>query len=348
MRLGILGGGQLGMFLAKAARRLGIASHIFCPSDDSPAFLVADQVTQANYTDEKALLSFAKDVDLITYEFENIPAKALSLLKVTPHEEALYIAQNRLREKRLMERLAIPVAPYRAVETKQALEEAFHALEKGILKTCELGYDGKGQKLIASTEDFPERIEAPSVFEAFVPFRTEISTLIARKKNGETALFPIAENRHEKGILVESKVPAGVSDALQHQAKEYALRIAEALDLVGLLAVEFFLVEDSLLVNEIAPRPHNSGHWTLDGCATDQFEQQVRALFDLPFGKTDILAPTTMVNLIGQDVEDLAPYFSDPKAKIHLYGKKEVKPGRKMGHVNLVHFSSLTVSSSSR
>jgi 5-(carboxyamino)imidazole ribonucleotide synthase len=342
--IGILGGGQLGRMLSLAASRLGFKTHIYCPDKDSPAFEVTPHRTIAAYDDHASLAAFAAVVDVITYEFENVPAgtaETLAPLKpLRPGANALAVSQDRLAEKSFIANLGIPVAPHRAIHGLHDLEPALAALgSAGVLKTTRLGYDGKGQRRIGSlaeaTSAFVDLAPHPLVLEAFVPFVREISVVIARGLDGDTVAFDPAENAHRDGILATSTVPANISPATAKQAQDFATRIAIALDYVGVLGVEFFvLAEGSLIVNEIAPRVHNSGHWTEAVCVTDQFEQHIRAIAGWPLGDPTRLADVVMENLIGGLTGILARL--GPGIRPQVYGKAESRLGRKMGHLNRI------------
>jgi 5-(carboxyamino)imidazole ribonucleotide synthase len=343
--IGILGGGQLGRMLSLAASRLGFRTHIYCPERDSPAFEVTPHKTIAAYDDHAALGKFAALVDVITYEFENVPAgtaETLAALKpLHPGANALAISQDRLAEKTFIGGLGIPVAPHRAIRDAADLAPALAALGgTGILKTTRLGYDGKGQRRVASLDDalaaFADLRPHPLVLEAMVPFEREISVVVARSQDGATAAFDPAENVHRDGILATSTLPAAISDATAQMAREHAGAIVAALDYVGILGVEFFVLADgSLVVNEIAPRVHNSGHWTEAVCITDQFEQHIRAVAGWPLGDPTRLADVVMENLIGDRIGAI-PAGLGPGIRPHAYGKVESRPGRKMGHLNRV------------
>jgi len=342
--IGILGGGQLGRMLSLAAARLGMRTHIYCPDADSPAFEVTPHKAVAAYDDETALAAFAGAVDVVTYEFENVPvetARLLAALKpLRPGPLALEVAQDRLREKRFISDHHVPVAPYRPVESLADLQSALRELgTPAVLKTTRLGYDGKGQRIISSLDEAGAAYETlapkPLVLEAFIPFEKEISVVIARGLAGEVCAFEPAENVHRHHILHTSTVPANISADLRIAAAEAATAIVRALDYVGVLGVEFFVTGDDLLVNEIAPRVHNSGHWTEAVCITDQFEQHIRAIIGWPLGDPRRLADVVMENLIGDDVAAL-PGRLIPGNQPHLYGKREARPGRKMGHINRV------------
>ncbi|HWU16234.1 MAG TPA: 5-(carboxyamino)imidazole ribonucleotide synthase [Devosia sp.] len=345
--IGILGGGQLGRMLALAASKLGMRTHIYCPDANSPAFEVTPHKTVAAYDDEAALAAFADAVDVITYEFENVPAATAEFLAarkpLRPGARALAISQDRLAEKSFLASKNIPVAPHRAVTTLADLDAAIEALGlPAVLKTTRLGYDGKGQRVIRERSEAAEVFAAlepkPLVLEAFVPFEKEISVVVARNLSGEVRSFDAAENVHRHHILFTSTVPADIPPGLEKHAAMLAKVIVVALDYVGVLGVEFFVVpgeRPTLMVNEIAPRVHNSGHWTEAVCLTDQFEQHIRAILGWPLGDPARLADVVMENLVGDEVA-IVPGGIDGNTQPHLYGKTEVRPGRKMGHVNRI------------
>lgn len=343
--IGILGGGQLGRMLALAAARLGFKTHIYCPDRQSPAFEVTPHKTIAAYDDHAALRAFAEMVDVVTYEFENVPAGTAEFLAglkpLRPGAKALSISQDRLAEKRFIGDLGIPVAPYRPIREIADLAPALAALGgSAILKTTRLGYDGKGQRNVNSLADataaFADLAPHPLVLEAFVPFVREISVVIARGLDGATAAFDPAENVHRDGILFTSTVPAQISGETAAEAIRHAAAIAGALDYAGVLGVEFFVLADgNLVVNEIAPRVHNSGHWTEAVCVTDQFEQHIRAIAGWPLGDPRRLADVVMENLIGDEIAAIPAGLGDG-VRPHAYGKAESRPGRKMGHLNRV------------
>ncbi len=346
--IGIIGGGQLGKMAAIAASHMGYKTHIYSPVAKCPAAQVASRLTVADYDDADALAAFAKTCDVITFEFENIPATSVARLTehaaVYPHAEVLEVSQNRLREKAFInERAGVPTAAYIPIRSLDELTRGLEKLGTGkaILKTTQFGYDGKGQWVI-DTESvvaamYQETAGVELILEDFIPFQTEISVIIARNGHGETAAFPPAENTHKGGILRVSKSPASLDSSILNKATQHAEHIIEALDMRGLLAIEFFVTEaGDLLVNEIAPRPHNSGHWTMDGCITCQFEQFIRAVCGLPLGSVEALAEVEMINLIGEDVEHWERYLENPLAKLYNYGKGDIREGRKMGHVNLL------------
>jgi 5-(carboxyamino)imidazole ribonucleotide synthase len=346
MTVGILGGGQLGRMLALAAAELGLKCHIYCPEAGSPAFVVAAAHTCAAYDDEAALAAFATAVDMVTLEFENIPLATLDFLArrvtVAPGTKSLAVAQDRLSEKDLMGALGIAVPAYAAVSSQQDIYSALAKTGRpAILKTRRLGYDGKGQAAIRPGDDLVTAWraigEAPAILEALVPFEREISVVLARAADGTMRAWDISENRHVNGILATTTVPANVTPELAAHAVGIAERIAIALGHVGVLAVEMFVLPgETLLVNEIAPRVHNSGHWTQDGCLTSQFEQHIRAIAGWPLGDSERHSDVTMENLIGGDAGRWAEILAEPGARLHLYGKAEARPGRKMGHVNRV------------
>jgi len=350
--IGILGGGQLGRMTALAAARLGYRCHIFAPEADSPAALVAAAHTRADFDDHAALRGFAAACDVVTYEFENVPEEAVlacaDATPVRPGANAIHFAQHRLREKDFFRRHGIGTAEYQPVTSDAELAAA--TLFPGILKTCRDGYDGKGQArvgdraaLVAAWASLGRR---PCILEATVDFACEVSAIVARGLDGAARCFPIGINAHRDGILRTTTVPADLAPAIVAQAEAAGLALARALDLVGLVALELFVTRDGrVLANEMAPRPHNSGHWTMDACATSQFEQFVRAICGLPLGPVDVLTPSRMENLIGDDVARWPALLSDPAARLHLYGKAEARPGRKMGHVNFLRAPSPGTSS---
>lgn len=345
--IGVMGGGQLGRMFAIAARRMGYRVHIFTPEPDSPAGQFSDRTTTARYEDEDAVTQFAQQIDLLTFEFENIPIATVEWCaryrEVRPAGSVLHIAQNRLREKEFLSGAGIPVARFRRVTSVADLRDAVEKVgAPAILKTAAFGYDGKGQQLITAESDLDEiwsaRGDAESVLEAAVDFEKEISVIVARDHKGNMQTFPVSENLHREHILDVTVVPAGISDYVAASAADLARSIAEQIDLVGLLAVEMFLTKDgALVVNELAPRPHNSGHWSIEGCVTSQFEQQLRAVCGLPLGATEVLRPTAMANLLGDTWRNGDPDWSAalavPNVHLHLYGKREPRPRRKMGHV---------------
>ena len=340
--IGILGGGQLGRMLAVAASRLGLKAHIFEPSANPPAGQVADQVTTASYEDEAALHRFAQSVDVITYEFENIPTSALDILEqirpIHPGRLALAISQDRLSEKEFLTGLGLKVAPYANVTSAAEAGAAAQSIgTPSILKTRRMGYDGKGQVRLKNVSDMEQAWQAmqgaPSVLEGFINFSHEVSVIAARTSDGQVACYDPGENVHREGILHSTTVPTSLSAAQRMDAVLLAGQILNALDYVGVMGVELFVTADGLIVNEIAPRVHNSGHWTQNGCDICQFEQHIRAVAGWPLGDGSRHSDMRMENLIGADM-DRVPELRKTNAALHLYGKSEVKPGRKMGHVN--------------
>ena len=343
--IGILGGGQLGRMLSVAASRLGFKTHIFEPGAIPPAAHVADRVTTANYDDAEALNAFAQSVDVITYEFENIPTSALDILEnirpIHPNREALRVSQDRITEKDFLANLGLTPAPYAAVDTLADLEHAVTEIGlPAILKTRRFGYDGKGQARINTAADLGQAIAdmagQPAVLEGFVNFTHEISVIGARSENGDVSCFDPGENIHRGGILHTTTVPARLSKAQRMDAVLMAGRILNALDYVGVMGLELFVTPKGLIVNEIAPRVHNSGHWTQNGCAVDQFEQHIRAVAGWPLGDGSRHSDVVMENLIGADMDRVPDLAKDPSVSLHLYGKAEVKAGRKMGHFNKI------------
>lgn len=347
--IGILGGGQLGRMLALAAARLGLKTHIFSPDPDSPAFDVVQKATCAEYADVGALELFASDVDVITYEFENIPASAAMILAarraVLPDPKVLETTQDRLAEKDFVQSLGIDTARYADVAAAQDLKAAAARLGlPAVLKTRRFGYDGKGQAMMRAGDNadavWNDLQTNSAILEAFVPFEREISVIAARSADGEVVCYDVTENEHRDHILKISHAPASISDALAAQAREIATRIASELNYVGVLAVEMFVVPQTngaaLLVNEIAPRVHNSGHWTLDGASVSQFEQHIRAVAGWKLAHPVRHGDVTMTNLIGNDINDYAQWLAKPGATVHLYGKGAPRTGRKMGHVTEV------------
>jgi 5-(carboxyamino)imidazole ribonucleotide synthase len=341
--IGILGGGQLGRMLAMAAARLGYHCHIFAPEADPPAAEVAQRFTRADYTDAAAMAAFATACSVVTYEFENIPlapvAAVAGLVPVRPGVDALRITQDRIFEKDFCNSRDIPTAPWRKVGSVADLEAAIDALGLPlVLKTCRMGYDGKGQVKLTKREDAAAAFAALKsdhlIAEGFVAFRRELSVVLARGLDGSIASWGPVENIHRDHILWRTHAPAAFAPALAAEAERIAASLAEGLGYVGVLAVELFDCGDRILVNEMAPRVHNSGHWTMDGAVTSQFEQHIRAICGLPLGSSESLYDTVMENLIGEEINDWPRLLAEPAAKLHLYGKAEARPGRKMGHVN--------------
>jgi 5-(carboxyamino)imidazole ribonucleotide synthase len=343
--IGIIGGGQLGRMLGVAAARLGYKCRVLDPHEEPPAAQVSAGFVRAAYDDLEALREFERGVDVATYEFENLPVEPLKALgdKLRPGTRSLAIAQDRATEKEFIEQCGARVAPWRAVssldEVRSAVAEVGRPL---VLKTRRYGYDGKGQAWIRSADQVEEAWKAigeePAVAEAGVDFIAEFSVIVARWADGRHTFWDSPENEHGQGILRRSTVPCGDSIALQvEEAREAALAIAQALGHVGVLTVEFFASADGPMVNEIAPRVHNSGHWTIEGAVTSQFEQHIRAICDLPPGSTDLVGKgSVMDNLIGDDVNRWPELVAEPALHVHIYGKGEARPGRKMGHVTRV------------
>jgi 5-(carboxyamino)imidazole ribonucleotide synthase len=341
--IGILGGGQLGRMLSLAASQVGLKTHIFSDETDAPAFQVCAAKTSAKYDDKAALTAFAKTCDAITFEFENVPANTVdiiaSIAPANPASSALRITQDRIEEKNFVTSLGIATPPYRAVSSTKDAREAFAAIggARAVLKTRRFGYDGKGQAMIASVDEAATAFESfksvPTILEGFVDFAFEASVVAARAQSGTFAAYDPPENTHGDHILRRSTVPGRVSLATADQAKAVARKIADALGYVGVFAVEFFVGRDGkLLVNEIAPRVHNSGHWTIDACAVSQFEQHIRAVAGWPLGDPARHSDAVMDNIIGEDAANWAA-LAARGGGLHLYGKSEIRKGRKMGHI---------------
>ena len=346
--IGIVGGGQLGRMMAMAAARLGYRSHVFTDQADSAAAQVTNRVTVAAYDDLDAMLGFAKAVDVVTIEFENLPVEGLRRIAdqtpVHPSPTALAICQDRLAEKRFLEGLNVPIAPFAEINSLHDLEDAIRSIgAPSVLKTRRMGYDGKGQAKIEEGADldalFNELQGRQSVLEGFVSFRRELSVVVARTEDGQKASYVPVENQHDNHILAKTLAPAPIGAKDAKRAQALALRIADGLDLVGLLAVEMFQTETGdILVNELAPRPHNSGHWTLDACFVSQFEQVVRAITGLPLGSPERFADAEMDNLLGHAADSWLALIQQPDARLHLYGKTPIRAGRKHGHLTKLRF----------
>ena len=344
--IGVLGGGQLGRMLAQAAKRLGYRIHVYEPAAKCPAGAVADKEVNAPYEDLAALTAFAKGCDVVTYEFENVPAAPLQAIEAVtllrPHWRVLETAQNRSREKRWLRDHRLPHARFAEVAAGGDLAAGIRAVGLPcVVKTADFGYDGKGQLKVMADADLPAAVQRfagqPVVIEQFIDFGCEVSAVVARGADGAVSVFPVTENIHRNHILDFSIVPARIAPAVSAAAEKLARRIAEKIDLVGVMGVEFFVTKSGeVLVNELAPRTHNSGHWTIDACATSQFEQQVRAICGLPLGDTALLSPVVMVNILGDAWKNGEPKWAGLTAhanlRLHLYGKAEARPGRKMGH----------------
>lgn len=349
--IGIFGGGQLGRLLAIAAAKLGLRTAVYAPEEDSPAFQVASQRFVAPYQDEDAVAAFAKVSDVITFEFENVPAKALEIAAqrapVRPGVRAAAVAQDRIAEKNFLLGLGLPVAPQAVIESPRDMPEALAFLEAaggGILKRSREGYDGKGQRRVASASELDAAygdFAAPCVLEGVLDFSMEISVIGVRSLAGEVFCYDCPENAHETGILRRSTVPARCAEAHQSLAKNMAAQIANALDYCGVFGVEFFVMPgsspNSVIVNEIAPRVHNSGHWTLDACAINQFENHIRAIAGWPIGSVARHSDAVMTNLLGEDVLSWRNLLTnDPSLSLYLYGKADLRKGRKLGHVTRI------------
>ena len=348
--IGILGGGQLGRMLAQAAAELGMKCHIFCPDEASPAFDIAAAFTVADYDDEAALGTFAAAVDVVTYEFENVSAKAAEVVSrhcpLHPNARALEVSQDRLLEKQFILELGIETAPYAAAGSPEELQAAIAGIgTPAILKTRRFGYDGKGQVRLDGPGDAESAwtaiAGAPAIVEGFVDFEREISVIAARAPDGTVRAYEPGENVHKNHILDVTTVPCGLDDSVTDEALAIATKILNGLDYVGVIGIELFVERGdsglALRVNEIAPRVHNSGHWTMDACVTGQFEQHIRAICGWPLGDAERLCGAQMKNLIGDDVDAWLDHAASPYVKVHIYGKAETRAGRKMGHVTRLH-----------
>ncbi|WP_134700925.1 5-(carboxyamino)imidazole ribonucleotide synthase [Ammoniphilus sp. YIM 78166] len=348
--IGVLGGGQLGRMMALAGRNMGYRFVTLDPTPDSPCGQVADRQIIAAFSDLQGASEFARSCDVVTYEFENVDAQVAAELETTSFvpqgSELLKITQNRIREKTTLHSFGIPVAPFEVITSEQELQEAVGKLGLPcVMKTATGGYDGKGQWVIRFMDQIPaafadlNRTGAELIVEQFISFQKELSVIAARSTTGEVKAFPVAENIHIDNILHQTIVPARVSQDQAQKAEEIALRIASSLNVVGLIAVEMFLADDGqIIVNELAPRPHNSGHFTMEACVTSQFEQHIRAICGLPLGEVQMLSPVVMVNILGEHVEPVLERIQHlpTTAKLHLYGKKDSKIKRKMGHINFL------------
>lgn len=343
--IGIVGGGQLGRMLARAASRMGYKTHIYTPDRDSPASHVATITSIGAYQDGTALRAFGQAVDVVTFEFENVPAETLTMLEslvaVRPRPEVLFTTRHRIREKEFIRALGIPTAAFAPVRSEAELRDALASIgTPAVLKTTELGYDGKGQVMLRDAAQAMPAWESlgktECIWEGFVEFSAEASMIVARSTHGEARCYPLVQNIHKDHILHKTIAPAPFIDLHQPQAVRIAKTLAEALDVVGLLAVELFVTENGLVVNELAPRPHNSGHWTMEGAPTSQFEQHIRAICGWALGDTTARGTCEMLNLLGDDWKLWETYARQPEAHVHLYGKTESRPGRKMGHVTFI------------
>ena len=348
--IGVFGSGQLGRMFAVEARKMGYRTHTFSPASDTPTGQVSDFETVAEYTDLDAVKKFAQSVDVVTFEFENVPSKtveaAAEFVEVYPRGEILHMTQNRLREKNFLADKGFPVAPFRHIKVIDDLHKAVDEIGvPSVLKTAGFGYDGKGQSKIKAVGEIETAFEDlrgnEAVLEAFIEFEKEVSVVCARDAKGNFAHFGVIENEHSNHILDISFAPAIVGEKTFRESVEIARSVAETLDYVGTLCVEFFLTKDEkLIINELAPRPHNSGHLTFDACITSQFEQQLRAVCGLPLGSTEFMKPSAMANLLGDLWQTGEPNWQNalqfPELKLHLYGKSEARIGRKMGHLTIL------------
>lgn len=345
--IGILGGGQLGRMMAIAAKQMGYRIAVLDPAEDCPCAQVADTAIVAEYDDPEAARKMTECADVVTYEFENVDVKTADYLQEHSYLpqgwHLLEITKDRLNEKAAIKAAGLPVVPYLPVRNEEELKTAMAEIGfPSVLKTTEGGYDGKGQYVLKSEDDLKEALpyigHVPFELEKWLPFEKEISVIVVRSTTGETSVFPVAENIHRHNILHHTVVPARIPDTLREEATRHALRLAEALHLVGTLAVEMFVGKDGkVYVNETAPRPHNSGHFSINACETSQFEQHIRAVCGLPLGRPDLLKPVIMVNILGEHVQqvlDKISLLSD--AHLHLYGKDEARDGRKMGHLTIL------------
>lgn len=346
--IGILGGGQLGRMLAIAAAQLGFKTHIYCPEVGCPAEHVSDSITHAKYDDETALRQFTQSVDVVTYEFENIPVKTVKFISngvsVFPDSKVLEISQDRLHEKNFLNNLGIATAPFKGVSSEQEAAEALKKISyPAVLKTRRFGYDGKGQAIVKSAYELGSAWKTLNndqiIVEGFIDFDMEISVIAARGQDGEIKCFVPAENQHKNHILDISVAPARIDDDIKDKAIDIATNVIKNIDYVGVLTIEFFLSnrEPVLRVNEIAPRVHNSGHWTIEACPSSQFEQHIRAICGLPLGGVEFNGIAEMTNLIGEDILKYTDLLKDPTANVHHYGKEIIKSGRKMGHVTRIY-----------
>jgi len=344
LTIGVIGGGQLGRMTCFYAHKMGFRTVVFTDQTNSPASFVTNEVIIADYSDEKALKNFAAKVDIATFEFENIPCEAVEFLssqvEVCPNAQVLKVTQHRILEKNFLNSIGVKTAEYLEITSLENLCEGLEKFGKAILKTATMGYDGKGQFILKNVKEAENAWDQAQnhklILEKFCPFNSEISVIVARSKNNEIAAYEPLTNIHKNSILDESIYPAKISEELKIKAQEIAKKIIEKLDLIGVLAVEFFVMENELLVNELAPRPHNSGHFSMDAAITSQFEQLIRAITGMKLGSTEFHSQGYMKNLIGDEVNDLEKFYQNPRAKIHLYGKEKIADGRKMGHVNIL------------
>ena len=338
--IGILGGGQLGMMLCDAAKEIDIETHVFCPDDDCPSKGRSTYFSIGEYYDEEKIIKFSNSVDFITYEFENIPIKTVDFIKdqnkIRPGKQSLLLTQDRLTEKRFLDKLNIPIAPYKDLKTIDDVISAQNEFINSIVKTRTLGYDGKGQFNLRQSDDPNKvfnRIVSKSIIEKRIPFEFEVSVIIGRDINNNTTIFPIGKNIHENHILKHTFSPTNLSKNQIYQLVDYSEKIVTELNHIGVLAVEFFITKDQILVNEIAPRVHNSGHWTIDACSVSQFKQHMLCVSGKEIKQPVLNNSAHMINIIGEEINDWCGKNNTDRLKIHLYNKKEAKKGRKMGHV---------------
>jgi len=342
--LGIIGGGQLGRMICFYAQMMGLRTVVFTDQKDSPASFVTNQTIVGDYLDKIVLKKFCDAIDFATFEFENIPLETAEFIaqnsQLYPNVETLKITQNRILEKNFLNENQIKTAEYKVINNFDDLKKGLEIFKKAILKTAIMGYDGKGQFVLEDIESAQKVYENvknyPLILEKFCRFDDEISVIVARSKSGEIKAYDPLTNVHKNGILQRSFYPSKLSLPQKIKTLKTATKIAEKLDLVGIMAVEFFIVDNKILVNELAPRPHNSGHFSMNASITSQFEQLIRAITGIALGDTRFHSQGQMINLIGDEVNDIEKYQNNPKAKIHLYGKGEAKEGRKMGHVNIL------------
>jgi 5-(carboxyamino)imidazole ribonucleotide synthase len=338
--IGILGGGQLGMMLSNAAKKIGIKTHIFCPEENCPASSVSDFFTKEDYNNKEAIEIFSEKVDYITYEFENIPIQTIDFIKnkkkIRPGKKSLLLTQDRLTEKKFLNDLSIPIAPYKSIETANDIKDAHREFNECIIKTRTLGYDGKGQEFISNQRNYErifKSINLKSIIEKKIPFEFEVSVIIARDIENNLCHYPIGKNVHKNHILKDTFSPIQLTEIQINKLISYSEKIITELNHVGVLAVEFFVTEDNILVNEIAPRVHNSGHWTIDACDVSQFEQHILCVAGEKVKDPILKNNAHMINLIGDEINNWAGKSNSQNIKIHLYNKEEIKEGRKMGHV---------------
>ncbi|MFL2815750.1 MAG: 5-(carboxyamino)imidazole ribonucleotide synthase [Alphaproteobacteria bacterium] len=342
LSIGILGGGQLGMMLCQASKEIGINTHIYCSDEDSPAKHYSNKFTCEDYLNEKEIINFSNSVDIITYEFENIPKETLELIndnKLRPGIKSLEQTQDRLIERKLLEKLSIPYAPYKELKNEEDFNYSISNFGDAIIKTRRFGYDGKGQISVNQKTNFDENISSlfnQSIIEKRIPFEFEFSQVSCRDVFGNVFHFPLTRNIHENHILKHSYAPLDIPYDLEEHAKEITKKIISELDHVGVLTVEFFKTKENILVNEIAPRVHNSGHWTIEGCSSSQFKIHMQAVSGVKITQPKLLNECHMVNLIGEEINDWIYKKSDGDVNIHLYHKKEIKNGRKMGHLTYI------------